>query len=452
MKICFAFILSCSILSCSAQPLAKSREIVFQSVNVVPMDNDIILPNKVVVIRDGKIFSISDSKNATWSKNAVVVNAAGKYLMPGLAEMHAHVPPVDDIESMKEVLTLFVTGGVTTIRGMLGHPRHLELRSQIQSGQILGPRFLTAGPSFNGNSVKTAEEAEALVRQQKKAGYDFLKLHPGLVPETFDAMAKTAREVGIPFAGHVSYKVGVWRAIAAGYATIDHLDGFVESLVPDIENIPEQQAGLFAMFAADKADTNRIPKLVAALRDNKIWVVPTQSLAERWFAPGKDPEALRAEPEMKYMDAKTLGNWVTAKKNLMNHASYEGAAVDRFIALRRKLIYDCYHGGVGLLLGSDAPQVFDVPGFSIHHELQYLVDAGLRPYEALRTGTVNVGLFYNRPDWGVVKPGAAADLVLLNGNPLQDISRSRQIEGVVLNGQWLPKTWIEQQRKALEKK
>ena len=96
--------------------------------------------------------------------------------------------------------------------------------------------------------------------------------------------------------------------------------------------------------------------------------------------------------------------------------------------------------------------MFDVPGFSIHHELQYLVDAGLRPYEALRTGTVNVGLFYNRPDWGVVKPGAAADLVLLNGNPLQDISRSRQIEGVVLNGQWLPKTWIEQQRKALEKK
>jgi imidazolonepropionase-like amidohydrolase len=181
-------------------------------------------------------------------------------------------------------------------------------------------------------------------------------------------------------------------------------------------------------------------------------VVPTQALAERWFSPDRGPEALRAEPEMKYMDPKTLGNWVNAKKNLLNNPAYNAAAINRFIVLRRKLIYECNRNGVGLLLGSDAPQVFDVPGFSLHHELKYLVDAGLTPYEALRTGTVNVGRFYNRPDWGVVKEGAAADLVLLNGNPLTNIEQTRNIEGVLLNGKWLSKSWREEQLKALEKK
>ncbi|HEU4902146.1 MAG TPA: amidohydrolase family protein, partial [Flavisolibacter sp.] len=163
-------------------------------------------------------------------------------------------------------------------------------------------------------------------------------------------------------------------------------------------------------------------------------------------------EALRAEPEMKYMDTKTLNNWVASKKNLLNNSAYNAAAINRFIALRRKLVYECNRSGVGLLLGSDAPQVFDVPGFSLHHELKYLVDAGLTPYEALRTGTVNVGRFYNHPDWGVVKTGAAADLVLLAGNPLSNIEATRNIEGVVLKGKWLPKSWIADQLKSLEKK
>jgi hypothetical protein len=444
---CFAF-------ACAAQPSpsASKTEIVFRGVNVLPMNKEEVLANQDVVIREGKIISVAAAGAAKASKDATVIDATGKYLIPGLAEMHAHVPPVDDIEPMKEVLTLFAANGVTTIRGMLGHPRHLELRSKIQSGEILGPRFFTSGPSFNGNSVKTTADAERMVREQKTAGYDFLKLHPGLVPETFGAMARTAKEVGIPFAGHVSYKVGVWRAIDAGYATIDHLDWFVESLVPDIESIPEQQAGLFGMFVADKADTARIPKLMDGLRDKGIWVVPTQALAERWFSPAKDAEAFRAEPEMKYMDAKTLDNWVNAKKNLQANPAYKADAMNRFIALRRKLIYECNRSGVGLLLGSDAPQVFDVPGFSVHHELQYLVDAGLTPYEALRTGTVNVGRFYNKPDWGVIRQGAAADLVLLNGNPLADIGQTKNIEGVVLNGRWLPKEWINEELKKLEKK
>ena len=229
------------------QPVdSRTQEIVLLMVDVIPMDNERVLADQTVIIRDNKIVAIGSKLK--YNKSAHVVNANGKYLIPGLAEMHAHVPPNDDLESMKEVLRLFALNGITTIRGMLGHPKHLELREMINKGEVLGPRLFTTGPSFNGSSVKTAADAEKMVREQKAAGYDFLKLHPGLTMETFPAIVSTAKAVGIPFVGHVSFKVGIWRAIDADYSSIDHLDGFVEGMVPGIENMSEQQTGLFAMY------------------------------------------------------------------------------------------------------------------------------------------------------------------------------------------------------------
>lgn len=452
-QLLFLFLVLITI-SCSAQeiPDSKDSEIVFVSVNVIPMDRNTVLQNQTVVIKNGRITAMGAAGQTRYSKGAKVINAKGKYLIPGLAEMHAHVPPIDNIEPMKEVLLLFACRGVTTIRGMLGHPRHLELRSKVQSGEILGPRFYTSGPSLNGNSVKTPRQAADSVRSQKKAGYDFMKLHPGLSQENFAVLVNTAKEVNMPFAGHVSYDVGVWRAIEAGYATIDHLDGFVESLVPGIENISEQDNGIFGIFSSPKADTSGIPKLMEALRENNIWVVPTQALAERWFSPDKEPESYRSEPEMIYMSPNTVNAWVNSKKNFLANPKYDAPAVRRYIQLRRKLIAACNQYGVGLLLGSDAPQVFDVPGFSIHHEIRYMVESGLTPYEALRMGTANVGRFYNNPDMGVIKTGALADLILLNGNPLNDISQTNNIEGVMLNGRWLSGEWINTTLKKLEKK
>ena len=452
MKRLLPFLLLFIAASCAAQPGVNpdSRETLFRSVNVIPMETNTVLRNRDVLIKDGKIVAIGEGGKLKNSAGAQIINATGQYLMPGLAEMHAHVPPNDNVEAQKEVAKLFGLYGITTIRGMLGHPTHLELRKMLQSGELWGPRFITSGPSFNGQSVKSADAAATLVRQQKEAGYDFLKLHPGLTVETFTAMANTAKQVGIPFAGHVSYDVGVWRAIDAGYATIDHLDGFVESLVPkDVQS--EQTNGLFGLFIGDKADSTKIPALITALKQNNIWVVPTQALAERWMSPERTTEALRNEPEMKYMAANTLANWATSKNNLMKNPSYNADAVNRFIGLRRKLIRECNNSGVGLLLGCDAPQVFNVPGISTHHELQYLVDAGLSPYDALRTGTVNVGRFFNRPDMGVVKTGAVADLVLLKANPLENIANTKQIAGVMIGGRYLPGTEIASELKLLEK-
>jgi imidazolonepropionase-like amidohydrolase len=410
-----------------------------------------VIKNQDVWVKNSEIVAIGNTGTVKYNRDARIIEARGKYLIPGLAEMHAHVPPVDDLEPMKEVLKLFLYNGVTTIRGMLGHPRHLELRSKIQSGEIIGPHFYTSGPSFNGNSVKSQAAGAEMVRDQKKAGYDFLKLHPGLTKENFGAIAKTAKEVNIPFAGHVSFDVGVWRAIEAGYASIDHLDGFVESLVPGIDTISEQETGSFGMFIAKYADEKKIPALMKALKEKNIWVVPTQSLAERWFSPYKDADAFAREPEMIYMKEETLKNWVNSKKNTMANPKYNADEMKNFIALRRKLIYECQKNGVGLLLGSDGPQVFNVPGFSVHHELKYMVDAGLTPYQALQSATVNVAKYFNLKNSGMIKTGYVSDLVLLDANPLENIENTQKIAGVMLGKYWLPKQEITSELKKLEK-
>jgi imidazolonepropionase-like amidohydrolase len=155
---------------------------------------------------------------------------------------------------------------------------------------------------------------------------------------------------------------------------------------------------------------------------------------------------------MKYMDPKTLDAWTENKKRQMAVPGYNAEEVGKYVALRRRLIKACSEGGIGLLLGSDAPQVFNVPGFSIHHELRYLVQSGLTPYEALKTGTVNVAAFYNQSATsGTVTIGKVSDLVLLNANPLLDISATQNIEGVMLGARWLPKAYREAELKRLEK-
>jgi imidazolonepropionase-like amidohydrolase len=428
---------------------SKEKNIVITHVNVVPMDSERILEDQTVVIVNGKISELG--RNVKYNKNALVVSGEGKYLIPGLAEMHAHVPPIDDLGPMKNVLTLFALNGITTIRGMLGHPRHLELRDMLRKGEVLGPQLYTTGPSFNGMSITSPEAGADAVRKQKAAGYDYLKLHPGLTRQKFDSIAATAHRVGIPFVGHVSSGVGVWRAIEAKYSSIDHLDGFIEGMVPGIEKMSDQEIGLFGLFVAEKADTTRIPDLVAGLKRNNIWVVPTQSLAELWMSPGYDAESFRTDPNAKYMDKQTVDQWITSKKNLQQNPSYDRAKAEKFVKLRRSLIKACSDGGVGLLLGCDAPQVFNVPGFSTHQELDFLVHSGLTPYQALATGTVNVAKYLGKPDSGVIRKGAVADLVLLGGNPLADISYTKKIEGVMLQGKWMPKEHIAAELKKLQK-
>jgi imidazolonepropionase-like amidohydrolase len=408
----------------------------FVNVNVVPMSSDEILHARTVVVTDGIIATIGAVAETALPQEAVVVDGTDRYLIPGLAEMHAHVPSASS-EDLDRVLRLFVVNGVTTVRGMLGEPGHLDLRQAIASGSRLGPRLITSGPSFNGRSVTGAANAAKMARQQHAAGYDFLKIHPGLSRAEFDAVAETANELGIPFAGHVPEDVGVHAALDAGIATIDHLDGYMQLLLPPNVDPSDGLGGFFGVLLAAEALEGNVRPAARATAEAGVWNVPTESLFEHVTA-AVDANELAERPEMKYMPAATVEQWKQRKLEVTGDVNYDPVVAARAIELRRKLILALNDADAGLLLGSDSPQIFNVPGFAIHRELEYLVQAGLTPYEALRTGTVNPARYFGKEDrFGAVEPGLEADLVLLDDNPLENINSTRRIHGVMLRGKWM---------------
>lgn len=418
--------------------------VAFVDVTVIPMDSERVLESHTVVVDDGVIVSIGPAAAVDVPADAVIVSGTGRYLMPGLTEMHAHIPPPQAGEEVIErTLFLYLAGGVTTIRGMLGHPRHLELREQSARGEILAPRIFTSGPSLNGSSAPTAEVAERMVAEQSAAGYDLLKLHPGLSRRVFDAIDAAADRAGIPYAGHVSGDVGLDRALAAGYASIDHLDGYVEALAGMGGGFDPQATGFFGLNVAERADPGRIGQVARATAAAGVRNVPTQTLMEHLLSP-EDPEEMARRPEMRYMPPQTIRQWVEQKRNFQAQPAFSADRAARYIELRRSLIRALHEAGAGLLLGSDAPQWWNVPGFSARRELEFIVASGLSPYQALRTGTAAPAEHFRQPDWwGTIDVGMAADLVLLEANPLADIRNLWQQAGVMVRGRWLPQDTIE---------
>lgn len=420
---------------------------VITNVNIVDVKTGDIVQGHVV-IDSTKIQKILDIETAIDPGEGTVIDGTEKYLIPGLAEMHAHIPslPWDD-PKIDETLFLYLSNGVTTIRGMLGHPHHLELREKAKTQEILSPRIYTSSPSISGSTVTNPETARERAKAYAEEGYDFLKIHPGLRLHVFDELVKAANEAGIPFAGHVSTLVGIRHALESKYVTIDHVDAYLEGLVPEEENVNPTENGFFGYNFTDLADTSMIPELVKMSKDNQVWVVPTQALFDRWFSP-TDAEIIAQEEEMQYMSPETLNNWVQSKKNLIADPQYDSAKWVRFNDIRFKLIKALHEDGQGLLLGSDAPQVFNVPGFAIHHELRGMINAGLTPLEAIQTGTVNPGLFFEG-EFGEVREGFDADLILLDNNPLDDINNLKNPLGVMARGQWMDRETIDNRLKEI---
>jgi imidazolonepropionase-like amidohydrolase len=409
--------------------------VAIERVSVIPMDRERSIANRTVIVRDGRIAEVGDANTVKVPDGATRVDGRGKFLMPALAEMHAHIPT--DRAEAERVLFMYVANGIGTIRSMLGDPSHFALRDRAARGEIVAPAMYLSGPSFSGQTAPTPQAATARVLEQKKAGYDLLKIHPGVPRDAFDALAGTADAQGIRFAGHVPAAVGLQRALEAKYWTIDHIDGYVEALAkpgaPDAE--------LFGINLIGQIDESRIASLVAQTKAAGTWIVPTQVLIESWYG-SDDVAAMQKWPEMRYVDSEDLGQWVANKRK--NVEAYSADHRQRYIALRRRLIKALHDGGVGILLGSDAPQIWNVPGFSIHREIATYVAAGLAPYEALVTGTRGVAAHFNTLSTsGVIDTGKRADLVLLDANPLQDITNTSRIAGVMIGGRWLPKSEID---------
>jgi imidazolonepropionase-like amidohydrolase len=423
VKALFSLALGVSTLAALAPASAQERPVAFVNVNVVPMDRERVLTDQTVIVENGKITAVGPAARTTVPANAVRVDGRGKYLTPGIAEMHGHVPAANPnaVLTPENVLFLYVAGGATTVRGMQGHPSQLQLRQRVESGEIIGPRLYLSAPPLSGNNTPDVATAEQRVREAKQVGYDHLKVHENLSKPVYDAIVKTAREVGLEWGGHVSVHVGVRGAIAAKQSTIDHLDDYVEGL---------------------EGDETKIAELVKLTKDAGIANVPTMPLWEV-LRGLHDPATMNNRPELRYMPPQTRQNW--NNQVATTHAQADKAAAQREITLRNRILKALSDAGTMILLGSDAPQLYSVPGFSLQREMETMVAAGMTPYQVLASGTINVARFHkNESETGTVAVGRRADLLLVDGNPLQDIRNMGRKSGVMVKGRWLPWSEIQQ--------
>ncbi|MCS6951690.1 MAG: amidohydrolase family protein [Bryobacterales bacterium] len=427
--------------------VASAQVVVFENVNVIPMDRERILAARTVLVRDGRIAEIGPANRVRAPEGAVRVDGRGKYLMPGFAEMHGHLPGPDvPREVVEDVMFLYVANGVTTVRGMLGNPIHLQLRREVAEGKLLGPRLYVAGPAFAGAKL-TPEEARQRVREQKEAGYDLLKVLEGLRPETYEAMAAEAKAVGIPFAGHVPDEVGLLRCLEVGQKSIDHLDGYLEALEADDSPLRNADPKIRRRDLGLYLDERKIPALAEATRKAGAWVVPTMALWET-FNSTESPEAMAQRAELQFVPRQWVEGWVKQKTTLLANLNPEAGR--RVIEVRKKVLKALRDAGVRIAFGTDSPQVFSVPGFSTHREIPILREAGLTPYEILVSGTRHVAEYFGTlAETGTVERGKRADLILLEANPLADPANLARRAGVMVAGRWIPETEIQKRLAAM---
>lgn len=420
----------------SKNQTSKNQVVAFIGVNVVPMDRERIIENQTVIVRDGRIAEIGSADKVKVPAGASMIQAKGKYLMPGLAEMHGHLPHPNLGEQVSNsFLLLFVANGVTTVRGMFGFPNHPALRDRLSRGELLGPRLYVAGPALSGQSVKSPEEGEQKVREYKQAGFDLLKIHEGLSVAAYDKIVATANQLGMPYGGHIPNDVGLLHALKSKQSSVEHLDGYIEALEADNSPIRNADPATRAQKLVYNLDEKKIPGLVAATIEAGAWNVPTMRLWQTIFL-NESVESLKQHPEVKYMPATIVNQWVQQKTNqLQNNNDTQGAL--RLIEMRNRVLKALQDGGAKIMLGSDAPQLFSVPGFSLHREMQAMIKAGLTPYQVLEAGTRNPAIYLKAAgEFGTVETGKRADLILLEDNPLKDVANVAKRAGVMVNGRW----------------
>lgn len=409
----------------------------FVDVHVLPMDEERVLENHTVVIEGERIVRVGPSNEVNIPDGATIIEGNGRYLMPGLAEMHGHIPPPSQsTAAIEETLFLYAANGITTVRGMLGYPGQLELKERANSGAIWSPTLYLAGPSFNGSTVSSPEQAAARVRDQVAEGWDLLKIHPGLSRAQYDAMADEAHELGISFGGHVPAAVGLEHALDMGQLTFDHVDGYVEAL-----------GG--GSTAINMIELNR---LIQKTIEKGAWIVPTMALWETLFLT-TPLEELQSYDELKYVSQAAVNSWSNQYRSRASSGQFAAPGNFEVIDARMQVLAALSDGGARILMGTDAPQQFSVPGFSLHRELLVMADADMTPYEIMVTGTRNVGRYFADTDtFGLVAEGHRADLLLVNSNPFNDVAHIADHAGVMIRGRWLSPDVIAQRLEVIEKR
>ncbi|WP_026952723.1 amidohydrolase family protein [Algoriphagus mannitolivorans] len=441
------------LLGSSFLSSAFAQELIINHLNVITMLDDQVLEDHSIYVKDGVIMEIAPMEKISVA-GVRSLDGRGMYVFPGLAEFHAHLPNPEQFGAVfqEEVLWMYLANGVLRIRSMLGHESHLDLKKRVDSGEISGPRMFISGPSLNGTSVENPDAGRKMVRDQKAAGYDHLKLHPGLDDPKFLAIADEAKKVGIYYGGHVSLDVGLVTSVKNGYRSVEHIDGFLEAMLPDGSVIDPTVSGPFNMNLVGQVDQSKLAGLIQLCLDNKTWIAPTLTLFERYF--GYQPAyELRQQPEMFYLPGQLTTQWFNTKSKLEADGVLAEAKVKPYLEFRQKLFLDLHKAGVPMIMSSDSPQVFNVPGFSIHREIESMSQAGMSNYEILKTGSVNCADYFEESgEWGVLKPGAAAEFVLVQKNPLEDLETMQKPQAIMIQGKFIQRDELQLQLNLIRQK
>ncbi|HEX2209127.1 MAG TPA: amidohydrolase family protein [Longimicrobium sp.] len=442
-----------ALLAFVTAPAAAQEPVAITHVSVIPMDRERVLPDQTVLVREGRVVAVGPAASVQVPADARRIDGAGKFLIPGLADMHAHLfsdAAVPDSVAPDE-LRIMLANGVTTARLMIGTPEQLVLRERVRRGEVLGPSLYLASPQFagrvygdtahfNGRVVATPEQARAAVRDVAAEGYDFIKLTVLISLPVYEAVVDEARRVGIKVIGHVDPQVGLARALAAGQQ-IEHLNMYFEAALRDGAPMTASVSDYLIYRPAnweslDWLDDARLDSLGRATAAAGVWSSPTLAFFKLAFGVGQPDEVVRARPDWAVLPD-SLRRLMAEGRDYYwrNPPSAERRA--RYIEARNRIVRAIHQAGGRILAGSDSPEFFLVYGWTLHRELQSLVEAGLPPYAALEAATRNPAEWLGAlAESGTVEPGKRADLVLLDADPLDDIRNTTRIAGVMRAGRW----------------
>lgn len=451
-KIVHVFIFSC-ILFFACDHEKHQLDYLISDVNIVDINTGTIINSQSVGIKDGRITGIYDQPIAV-DTSTVVIDGDGKFLIPGLWDMHAHYYWNHDYTD-----PLLIANGITGIREMWGQMDSIRvLRNKGDSGELI-PHIYSAGELMDGDPpywkdsriVAEASQAREAVKEQVMDGVDFIKVYSLLSRDAYFAIADECSKQAISFAGHIPEKVTIHEAVNAGQKSAEHMFGVLEAVSGKPDLIDSFKAASRNFFFSEEYlialtkyfDESKSDSLSRFLAKNDLWLCPT--LTEiRGFGISKKDTTFTKDTRLNYVHNSLTEFWPPSD-DMERHAM----AYKEFANITYRLLGKMNKAGVKIIAGTDFPNPYCLPGFGLHDELQLMVACGLTPAEALKTATINPAVFMNKEkDFGSIDVGKIASIVMLNDNPLLDISNTTNIRGVMLRGRWVN---YNQLRKLLDK-